>query len=199
MSHVNYFPEAPEGVEIHDLLVDSGAERHQIGPNDLVYCLNRGNRPLQETFNGEHKTIPVGWFSTTYGEATHFQARLIVPGSRHPENPHAFSSFIAIKGIDDANKLVPFTPAELQTMSEKVEAFDRSQSSIPGNRDVQTIRTTGAQAASPSFGVGGVGIDTSIQPTDAAADAAEHVLEPPAESATREAAAEVAAVRRARK
>jgi hypothetical protein len=188
-------PELDTNEAVADLVVQSD-KAYELTPETVVLCLNRGNRVLHETFNAEHYQIPPGKFRMQYGAAVHCQRRQVVPGTRDIEG-HGFRSFIAIYGVDAEADCVPFTDAELQAFGEKVEAIDRSAMANPADRDVTTIPTARARAALGSFGMAGkgkVGIDASAQATPEAEEAAAHVLEPPAESATREAEAEAAAV-----
>ena len=192
-------PTPPEGVTPADLMASStkGPVREPAN-NERVLCINRGNRVLQETFDGRHFEIPPGHFYIEYEAAKHTQRRQIVPGTKNPEGgPTAYLSFIGIVGVDDPSRCEPFTPEELAAFGEKVEAIDRGALSNATDRATKVIPTNVARAHSPTLGVGGGrgaqrGIDVSAQATDAAAAAASDVLAPPAESDTRADAAEAA-------
>ncbi len=183
--------ELPDDTIPQNLLVERMNET-TLKPDSPVVALNRGRNELVSTFNGEHITIPAGLFVTEYRAAKHFQDRLVVPGTRNLEvGGHV--SWIAILGSEDRRLLVdpvemhvPFTDDELQTFGESVEAIDRRSVLGPG-RDVMTIRTQTARARSRAQGFESQRpqIDTGQQASEAAAEAAEHVFDPPVGSATR--------------
>lgn len=185
------------------LSVEQQASKSAIDPSEMVICINRGRRVLEDTFNAEHVKIHPGLFQTQYGAALHFQRRLIVPGTRSAEHKNTYTSFIGILGtadqriaVDTSDKCRPFTEAELHLMSEQVEAIDRGAISDPAGRSVTLISTSAARAASGSLGGQplSTGVDGSVQVSDLAREAATHALEPPTESETRNAEAMLAAV-----
>lgn len=183
------------------------AQQTKLQPNHPVLCINRGRQMLTDMYDGHPTDIPPGHFVTEYAAARHFQRRLIVPGTRNIElGPGAFTSWIGIFGsedgriaVDPPEQCVPFTDEELAHYGEQVEAIDRGALTDPGARAVSIVRTARASAASTRFGVapGAIRpvIDASVQGSEAAREAAEHVFEPPAESDTREAEAEYASER----
>jgi len=189
----------PDGAEIKDLTAAQNNPTMKIRTDQPVVCINRGRKPLSDAFDGRHITIPPGHFRMEYGAAKHFQMRLIVPGTRNLE-VGGFQSWIGILGTEDGRIKVdkpelcrPFTDEELQKFGEAVEAIDRSAMSNAADRDVKP--TSVAQVQAHTFGQGGgrPQIDASAQATPGAAEAADDVFAPPAESATREAQAEAQA------
>lgn len=198
-------PTLPEGVQVEDLSqsVSAGPVREP-APDERVICINRGNKPLSETFDGHHRTMPAsGYFEIEYAAARHFQRKLIVPGTKNLETG-GWVSFIGILGVDSDENCQPFTPEQLAAFGEKVEAIDRGAFLSQEDRQTQVVRTSQAMASSPSYGMGGGaivgrGIDVSAQATDAAREAAAHVLDRPDESLTRSAEVEAAASGRARR
>jgi len=207
-NHVPAF-EIPEMTGVSNLMVERIGET-TLKPDTPVICLNRGRRPLSETFDGNHVTLPAGgftedgsvrgYFRTEYGAAMHFQKRLIVPGTRTLDDG-GFVSFIAILGSDDGRQRVdqpehcqPFSDEDLQRFGEKVEGIDRSAPGVDAAQDMRVISTGTARAAVRGQGLRPQ-IDVGAQATSAAAEAAQEVFAPPAESLTREAEAEAAAER----
>jgi hypothetical protein len=204
----------PDHKGIVNLLVERMNET-TLQPGSAVLCLNRGRTPLTVRFNGEEITVPSGvraggdpenpedwqFFKTEYAAAQHMQRHLIVPGTRNIE-VGGFVSWIAIKGSDDGRIAVDspetcalFTDEELTNFGEAVEAIDRKALSDPAAREATVVRTSVAAARSRTQAVGGLrpAIEGKQQVSNAAAEAAAHVFEPPAESATRQAEAEAAA------
>ena len=201
MSPVAGFVIPEEAQAAIDLTAASISNATAIQPGDRVLCINRGRKPLTDQFDGRHVTLPPGFFQIEYDAARHFQKRQIVPGTRNLEQD-GYTSWIGIKGTADGRiacdtpeLCVPFTDAQLEKFGEQVEAIDRSAMSNPADRDVTTIRTSAAMAATlRSTGRGGkIGVDVSAQANESATEAAEHVLDKPEESATREAEAVAAA------
>lgn len=190
-----------------DLTAAAVTNSSQIQPTDRVFCINRGRKPLTDQFDGRHVVLPSGWFQIEFDAAQHFHRRLIVPGTRNLE-VDGYQSWVGIRGTVDGRiafhteeDCTPFTDEELEAFGEKVEAIDRSAMSNPADRDVTAIRTSRAVAStmrSTSRG-GRTGIDVSAQANEDAAEAAEHVLDKPEESATREAQQEAAAERKGRR
>lgn len=197
-------PQAPDGEPVVDLsaAVSKGPVREPAN-TDIVLCINRGNRVLQETFDGRHFEIPPGHFRIEYEAAKHAQRRQLVPGTKNESG--GYVSFIGILGVNDDSACQPFTQEELARFGEAVEAIDRGAMSNPADRATKLVSTASARAASPTLGIGGRGgpgsrgIDTSAQANDTAADAAAHVLDAPAESDTRVAESEAASERGGRK
>jgi hypothetical protein len=193
-------PEIPDGHHVADL-VPEDAKANELNDQTIVTCLHRGRKPISDTFDGRHFTVPAGYVRMPYGQALHIQRRAIVPGTKNLE-VGGFVSWLAIVGVDAPELCVPFTDEELVRFGEAVEAIDRSAMSDPADRDVTLMRTGAARAAMPGQGlVGGPSmsgprkpvIDGSVQATDAAREAAKHVMEPTgnaAADATREALAE---------
>lgn len=192
--------ELPADVEPANLLIGRLGET-TLKPDSPVYCINRGRKVIKTTFDANHLEIPPGLFETEYHTALHIQRREIVPGTRNLE-VGGFVSWIGIYGSTDFRVAVdppelcePFTDEQLQEFGEKVEAIDRS--ALTGaDADVTLIRTQTARAMSRSQGVGGhrPQIDAGTQVSDAAAEAAEHVMDPTTEPlATRQAEHEAAA------
>lgn len=175
-------PVLPEGIEVKDLSrsVSAGPVKEP-APEERVICINRGNKVLKETFNGEHSEIPPGYFEIEYQAALHFKRKLIVPGSKNIETG-GWVSFIGILGVDPQTECEPFTEEECALFGERFEAIDRSQMLNARDRDVQVVRTNAAIASSPGYGQRG--IDVNAQANDAAAAAAEGVLDRPDESLT---------------
>lgn len=191
----------PDGVEVSSLLIERLNET-SLKPDSPVYCVNRGRKPLELTFNGNHVVVPVGLFLTEYRAAQHFKDRAVVPGTRNLEvGGHV--SWISIIGSEDRRLTVdppdtwePFTDEELQRFGESIEAIDRG--ALSGiDRFVTPIRTQTARAMSRSQGQGmNVAIDAGTQVSDAAAEAAAHVFDPPTEPlATRASEAEASVER----
>lgn len=191
----------PETTDVANLMV-ARINETTIKPDTPVICINRGRKPLLDTWDGEHVPLPVGYFRTEYGAALHFQRRLIVPGTRNVEIG-GFISWISILGTDDGRRAVdneescqPFTDEELQNFGESSEGIDRS-----GSAPMEKVRVSQARASARGQGAGlkpVIGIDQ--QATDAAREAAAHVFDPAEQSEARaaeqEAAAEGAAPRR---
>jgi hypothetical protein len=167
----------------------------KLTPTSRVLCINRGQKPLTDQFDGNHITIPAGYFETEFGAALHFQRRLIVPGTRNLE-VGGFVSWIGILGSvdgkikhDDEHNCEPFSDEELLAFGERIEAIDRGD-----DARVKVVRTSAARAGFIGGGARkGVQVDASSQANEAAAEAAEHIFEPSEESATREALAEAQA------
>lgn len=185
--------ELPDGVEVASLLIERMNET-SLKPDSPVIVLNRGRKVMEMTFDGNHIPIPVGYFETEYGAALHFKERAVVPGTRNLE-VGGFVSWFAIIGSSDGRVAVdppemcqPFTDEELQAFGESIEAIDRKAMSGP-DRNVVRVGTQAARAMSRSQGAAmRVAIDTTGQVSDAAAEAAAHVFEPPTEPlASREA------------
>lgn len=186
--------EMPELTDVANLMIDRLGET-TLKPDSPVVCLNRGRKELLDTWDGNHIPIPVGYFRTEYGAALHFQRRLIVHGTRDME-VGGYQSWLAILGSDDGrvavdhpDKCQPYTDKELQAFGEPLEGLSRD-----GRGDLTTVRTSIARASGRTQGVGGLRpqIDVGNQATDAAAEAAAHVFEPPAERETALAEAEAA-------
>ena len=175
--------EVPDRNDIADLSSSASNQSQTIRDSDLVLCINRGRKPLKETFDSAHHEIPVGYFKTEFGRALHYQRKLIVPGTRNIEvGGHV--SFIGILGTDDGRvaydtpeNCVPFTDEELTTFGERIEAIDRSAFSSEADREVVPVKTRN---------LGGVrrggsmkpNVDVSQQASEAAKEAAAHVFEP---------------------
>lgn len=181
--------EMPDQSSVENILVERQGEttlRH----NSPVLCINRGRKPLQVTFDGNHLTVPVGHFRTEYAAAQHMQRHLIVPGTRNLEIG-GHKSWVSILGSDDGRVAVdnpeecqPFTDDELQQFGEKIEGL------APDGRDpLVPLRTSVGRAMSRSQGEGGLrpSISAREQASPAAAEAAEHVFDAPEGSATRDA------------
>jgi len=197
-------PTLPPDVVVNDLSASSSrGPVREPAPDERVLCINRGNKTLVDTFDGIHREIPPGYFEIEYAAAQHHQRRLIVPGTKNIEQG-GYVSYIGILGVNDDALCQPFTDEELQQFGEAVEAIDRS--ALTGSESkVEVIKTSRARAASPTLGAGRGGrrgIDVSAQATPEAEAAAAGVLDPPTESATREAendAAREAGGRRSRR
>ncbi len=192
--------EPPEGIRPVDLMASTTAGPvREPAPTERVLCLNRGRRPIEDTFDARHLEMPPGYFYIEYAAAKHFQERNIVPGTKSAVVGGAYVSWISICGVNPPEMCQPFTDEELAEFGEAVEAIDRRADYGFGS-GVKVVPTSRVRAASPMLGMqrgpgAGVGIDATQQATEDAAAAATAVLEPPAESATREDAAEAAAVR----
>jgi hypothetical protein len=186
--------------EVLDLTPAALATSKKVSDEDTVLCINRGRRNVEETFDGRHYSIPPGKFKCRYDAAKHFQRRAIVPGTRNLA-AGGYQSFIGIIRTADERQLPldppeltePYTDEELRAFGEKVEAIDREASGavdverVPiGSAMARTLRSTSARGRA-------AGIDASQQATDEASANAEHVLDTPEESATREAEAEAEA------
>lgn len=184
----------PETTDIANLMIDR-IDETTVKPNTPVICLNRGRKPLLDTWDGVHVPIPVGWFKTEYGAALHFQRRLIVPGTRNVE-VGGFISWIAIRGTEDGRRIIdsdevcqPFTDEELQNFGESSEGIDRS-----GLAPMEKVRVSQARASARGQGAGiRPVIGTDQQASDAAREAADHVFDPAGQSEARAAEAEAAA------
>lgn len=192
-------PHPPEGVQPADLMstTTSGPVKEP-ADEEKVLCINRGRRPLVDTFDARHVEMPAGFFYIEYGAAKHFQRRLIVPGSKNLADG-GYVSWIGICGVNHADQCEPFTDEELERFNESIEAIDRSQDYGLG-KEVKPVRTNAIRASSPSLGVqrgpgSKVGIDVSAQASPEATAAAAAVLEPPADNDAREEAAEARAER----
>lgn len=186
--------EMPDLTQVENLMVERIGET-TLQPESPVLCINRGRKPLEVTWNANHLTIPVGVFRTEYAAALHMKKHLIVPGTRTEVG--GWVSWVGILGSDDGriavdppSAHVPFTDEELGAFGEPIEAIERS-----GTEGVATVRVAQARAMSRSQGVGGLRpqISANEQATPAAAEAAAHVFDPPAESETRAAQSEAAA------
>lgn len=182
MSKQTAFP-LPDMSDVANLMVERLNET-TLKPDSPVICRNRGRRPIEGTFNGEHIVIPPGLFRTEYAAAKHFQQRSVVPGTRNLEvGGHV--SWIGILGSDDGRVKVdsedqtePFTDEELQHFGEKVEAIDRS--ALTGAAaHVVSVRTSVARSMVRGQAVGGFApqIDTGNQASDIASEAAAHVFD----------------------
>jgi hypothetical protein len=167
-----------------------------IGPDDLVICINRGREVIVDKWDGRDFSMPVGLFKMPFGAAAHFQKRQIVPGTKNLEEG-GYQSWIGIFGTVDGSirrdtpeLCEPYTDEQLQKFGVAVEAFDRSTGASEADRAVKPIATNAARAATLGHGPGPRGIDVGKQANADAEAAAEHVLDPPEESATRAAEAE---------
>lgn len=184
-------PKLPDGHQVADL-VPEDAKANQLGPDTIVTCLNRGRKPLTDMYDGRNYVVPAGYVRMPFGAAQHFQRRAIVPGTKNLEQG-GYQSWLSIVGVDAPELCAPFTDEQLTAFGEAVEAIDRSAMSDPADRDVVLMKTSAARAAMPGQGlVGGQNVgggprrpvlDAGVQATPAAREAAEHVMEPPAESA----------------
>jgi len=157
-----------------------------------VLCINRGRKPLLDTFDGRHVQMPAGHFTLEFDAASHFHRRLIVPGTRSLVSAESYTSFIGIYGTVDGRvkfhsekDCEPFTDEQLERWGERLEGLDRSEMPNRADREVTAV-ATGAVAAS-MHRASRPGIDVSAQATADAEAAAAEVLAPPTESATREA------------
>lgn len=190
-------PQLPEGVQPVDLTASATAGPvREPAENERVVCINRGRKPLIDTFDARHVEMPAGFFEIEYGAAKHFQRRLIVPGTK--VNAAEFVSWIGILGVNPPELCEPFTDEELGRFGENIEALSRDVDHGFGRR-VSTVPTNAVRASSPTIGSGGrARTDVRIEGNDGdAADAAE-VLAPPTESDTREAQSEAASTGRPR-
>jgi hypothetical protein len=185
-------------VEAVDLTKPTLNAAAKIQPTDIVLVMNRGRKTLYDMFDAREVPMPAGLFKMEFDAALHFQRRLIVPGTRNVE-ANAFVSWLGILGTADGRVshdppelCEPFSDEQLIAFGEKVEAIDRGAFSSPADRDVQLVRTGHAVAQTLRSGTGQRGFDASGQATDEASARAEHILDPPTESATREAEAEAA-------
>ncbi len=173
-------------------LVPEGGSGVGLTANTVVRCINRGRAPLKDKFDGRDYVIPPGYFTVRYGAARHFQTRLVVPGTRNPEIGTE-QSFIGIvqneetgERVDDDFLCVPLTDEECERAGQAVEAIDRAALSDPADRDVRAVK---AGAGQPNRrGKTGLRpeLDSSVQVSEAAREAAEHIFDKPETSATRE-------------
>jgi hypothetical protein len=177
----------PDHTEVANLLIGRMGET-TLKPDSPVYCINRGRKVIKSTYDANHIEIPPGPFEMEYHAALHIQRREIVPGTRNLE-VGGFISWIGIYGstdgrvaVDPPELCVPFTDEELTTFGEAVEAIDRKAMS-GADADVQLFRTSHARAMSRSQGVGGLRpqIDSNVQGSESAREAAAHVFDPPTE------------------
>jgi hypothetical protein len=190
--------EMPDLTQVENLMVERMGET-TLKPDSPVICLNRGRKPLQVTWDGNHIPVPVGYFRTEYAAALHMQRHLIVPGTRNLE-VGAFVSWVSILGSDDGRVAVdpvemhqPFTDDELQHFGESIEGLARD-----GRDPLVPMRTSVGRAMSRTQGFGGglrPQISAAEQASAVAAEAAAAVFDPPASSDTRAAEAEAAVER----
>jgi hypothetical protein len=188
----------PDLTSVENLMVERLNET-TLKADSPVICINRGRKPRQVTYDGEHLTVPVGYFRTEYGAAQHMQKHLIVPGTRNAESG-GFVSWVAILGSDDgrvavdpAESCAPFDDDELNSFGESLEGLARE-----GRDPLVPVKTAAARAMSRSQG-GSLRpqISATEQVSEAAREAAEVVFEPPVESETRQAEAAAAVERSA--
>lgn len=189
-------PQLPEGVQPVDLTVSASAGPvREPAENERVVCINRGRKPLVDTFDARHYEIPAGFFEIEYGAAKHLQRRLIVPGTRNITSNEQVS-WIGILGVNPPELCEPFTDEQLAIYGENVEAIARDVDHGFG-REVRVVPTNAVRASSPTIGMGGRSrTDVRIEGNDGSAASAADVLAQPTESATRDAQAEARSARR---
>lgn len=153
-----------------NLVPEAKAQRKELTPETPVVIRNRGLRTLRDKFDGLDYAIPAGpgTFWLPYGAAKHFQARLIIPGTRNGVN--GFQSYIAILGIDPPDQCEMFDQAEFDRQQAIVEGLDRSQLD-PERQDVKVLTTATARA-----GIAGQGAGRRVEIHGASRD---EVLSPP--------------------
>lgn len=146
-------PELPTGAMPINLVPEED-QKKTLTPETVVLCINRGRRPLRETFDGRHYQIPAGpqTFFAPYGAAKHFQNRLIVPGTR-VEGEGGYQSYIGILGIDAPEACEMFSAEEFAEQQARPEGLDRGALD-PDRRDVRLIPTSAARASAPGQAAG---------------------------------------------
>lgn len=164
-------------------LVPESSDGNVLTPTTPVLAINRGRQPLTDKFGGRDYVIPPGEVQMPYGAARHFQERLIIPGTRNIELG-TVQSFIGIKGLDDDWMCAPLTDEECDRFGEAREAIDRSAFTSPEDREVKFMKAGAGQPNRRGAGSRKPQIDTSMQASDAAREAAEHIFDQPDESAT---------------
>lgn len=154
-----------------NLVPEAKATRQELTPETPVVIRNRGLRLLRDKFDGQDYAIPAGpgTFWLPYGAAKHFQARLIIPGTRLGTG--GAQSYIAILGIDPPEYCEMFDQAEYDRQQRIVEGLDRS-SLDPERQDVRVLTTATARA-----GIAGQGAGRRVEIHGANRD---EVLSPPA-------------------
>lgn len=191
----------PRGFTVPDAptqrLLVARLEETTLKPDTPVLCCNRGRKPLQVTFDGNHLVLPVGYFITEYGAALHMQKALIVPGTRNLE-VGGFVSWISILGKEDGTYGVdpesthePFTDEELQAFGESIEGLARD-----GRGELVAVSTSFARSRSRNQGGSLkplIGADEQASPF--AAEAAANVFDKNETSDAHVAEAEAAAER----
>lgn len=136
-------PTAPDGAKILNLVPDSlGGE--ELTPETRVLCINRGATPYRDKYDGRDYTCPPGLFEVEYKAADHFRGRSVIPGTRDPITGKQ-EHYIAILGIDRADRCEPLTKAEDDKAAAAPEAIDRTAMDGPA-KHVQVISTMAARA-----------------------------------------------------
>lgn len=113
----------------------------ELTPKTPVICVNRGPRTLTDMHDGHQLTVPPhATFQATYEQAVHLQRRQIVPGTKSPDSPDQYVSWIGILNIDSPDRCEPFDDEFLARYNEAKEALNRDEMS-PADRDVQVVST----------------------------------------------------------
>lgn len=136
-------PTAPAGAKVVNLVPDS-AGGEELTPKTRVLCVNRSNVPYQDKCDGRDYTCPPGLFEVEYEVANHFRERSVIPGTRDPITGKQ-EHYIAIVGIDRADRCEPLSRAEDDAAKSAPEAIDR-QSMDGADRDVKVISTQAARS-----------------------------------------------------
>jgi hypothetical protein len=168
-------PQLPPDVLPVQLMPDVPGEAG-LRPETMVLCINRGNVPLVDKFDGFDYTIPVGYFEHKYAAAMHFKSHQVVPGSRNPYDGKRQQSFIGILGIDSDADCRPFTDEELEAMGLQIEGIDRGSMVSPADRAAAPMPLRGQPPSSTRRW------DASQQSAEAA-DRVADAIRPPATSA----------------
>lgn len=134
--------ELPEGTEVASLLIQRMNET-SLKPDSPVIVINRGRKPLEMTFDGNHIPIPVGYFETEYGAALHFKDRAVVPGTRNLE-VGGFISWFSILGSSDGRVAVD-PPEQCVPLKDSALRRRRRSGSINRRYPMQSSNSGGSR------------------------------------------------------
>jgi hypothetical protein len=181
-----YIPPPLEGAVPSLVPVDTDART--LRPDTVVTCRHRGTRILLTQFNGDHYEIRPGLFQCRYDAARHFQARLIVPGTRQGLLGRGGSvraeSYIGILGLDPPEKCAPLDPDAAAKADAASEAYDRSTMEMPSERHVVKVKTKDVRGRVPGQAAKNyAGRQIEDQATDEARERARSVFTPPTSAA----------------
>lgn len=181
-------PVLPQGTTVARLQ-PTDLPTNELSPDRLVLVFNRSPNVLLCQFDSRHYEFPPGWSEVRYDAAVHCQGRLVIPGTRDPDQIQAVDSYLVIAGIDDAqnavSRCVPLTAAEQRRYGLKTEGIDREAMPVDVDRRVKKVDLR-KQGGRFSQGVRAQGKrpqgDISKQATEGARAAAAEAFVPPARS-----------------
>ncbi len=137
-------PELPIGTKVQSLVAE-GLHGQQLTPKTRVLVVNRGTADYCEKFDGRNYVVPGGKVSEVeYEVADYLRDRSVIPGSRDPMTGKS-EHFIAILGIDPAERCELLDKDEQHKADTTVEAIDRSLMD-GADRDVKVVSTQAARA-----------------------------------------------------